>query len=108
MMRQYAMTLVVLLWLTAYVAAADSWPEFRGPTGQGHLEKGSLPIEWSKTKNVAWKIEVPGIAWSSPVVADERVYLTTAVMLAGSSDYSLRALCLDARDGRTLWNEEVF
>src|SRR5947209_19434800 len=77
---------------------AEDWPEFRGPTGQGIARADGLPTEWSATKNVAWKREIPGLGWSSPVIVAGRVYLTTAVPAAGSKDLSLRALCLDAKD----------
>ncbi len=53
-------------------------------------------------------MEVPGSGWSSPVVVAGKIYLTSAVAIAGSEDLSLRALCLDARDGHLIWNKEVF
>ncbi len=87
---------------------ADDWPEFRGPTGQGIAQADNLPTVWSATKNVAWKQEIPGLGWSSPVIVAGKVYLTTAVPIPDSKDLSLRALCLDAKDGKILWNEEVF
>ena len=45
--------------LTAPVAAED-WPQFRGPTGQGHSSERGLPVEWSETSNIVWKTPVPG------------------------------------------------
>lgn len=89
-------------------AATDSWPEFRGPTGQGISAATRLPTEWSATKNVAWKQAVPGTGWSSPVVAAGRIYLTTAVTDAGSKTPSLRVLSLDAATGSKGWETEVF
>lgn len=86
--------------------AAD-WPEFRGPTAQGLAKDDKLVTEWSDTKNVAWKKEIPGSGWSSPVLVGGKIYLTSAVAGKGS-DLSLRALCLDAREGKTLWDNEVF
>jgi outer membrane protein assembly factor BamB len=56
---------------------ADAWPQFRGPTGQGVAE-GNLPLSWSETENVRWKTPLPGRGWSSPVVADGKIWLTTA------------------------------
>jgi outer membrane protein assembly factor BamB len=102
-----AVCAAVLLGLPA--GAAD-WPEFRGPTGQGLAADASLPAEWGPTKNVVWKQDVPGKGWSSPVVVAGRVYLTTAVPLGDGKkpDQSLRALCLDAKDGKVIWNEEMF
>ena len=96
--------------LAAAPARADDWPEFRGPTGQGIVRDGSLPVEWSRTKNVAWTQQIPGRGWSSPVVADGRIYLTTAVPVPGSrtNDQSLAALCLEARTGKVVWEREVF
>ena len=47
----------------------EDWPQFRGPGGQGHSTEHGLPVEWSETKNIAWKVPVPGRGWSSPVVA---------------------------------------
>ena len=97
---------LALTLITAHAADAD-WPQFRGPTGQGLSEATGVPVEWSDSKNVAWKVEVPGKGWSSPVLSKGRLYLTTAV---GDSTIgiTLRALCLDAADGRTLWDTEVF
>ena len=87
--------------------AADDWPQFRGPTGQGISDAKDVPAEWSDTQHIAWKVEVPGKGWSSPVLSHGKLYLTTAVGDAGSG-VSLRALCLDAKDGHTLWDTEIF
>ena len=105
----YVLSLAGLLcWLVG--ASADDWPEFRGPTGQGHAAAKDLPVEWGKDKNVAWTTPIPGLGWSSPVVVGGRVYLSTAVSVKGSSkgDQSLRATCLDAGSGKILWDKEVF
>jgi outer membrane protein assembly factor BamB len=89
-------------------ASAEDWPEFRGPDGQGHYAGKGLPLEWSTTKNVAWKQAIPGLGWSSPIVLNGRVYLTSAVPIPGVKDQSLSATCLDAATGKTLWATEVF
>ncbi len=89
------------------VAGETEWPQFRGPTGQGLSRATNVPVTWSATEKIAWKIEVPGRAWSSPVVAGGRVYLTSAVTTTGG-DPTLRALCFDAGDGRVIWDTEVF
>jgi outer membrane protein assembly factor BamB len=104
--QAYAVSVVLFLFFASLVHA-DDWPEFRGPTGQGLVTKGTLPTTWNQVKNVAWKQEIPGKGWSSPVVAGGRVYLTTAVPGDGG-DQSLRALCLDTAKGNILWNQEVF
>jgi outer membrane protein assembly factor BamB len=110
-MKRCLFVLLVLGGLfSALVVRAENWPEFRGPTGQGIAGQTNLPLEWSATKNVAWKAPIPGAGWSSPVVFEGRVYLTTAVPVAEGKkgDQSLRALCLDAGSGKLLWDEEVF
>jgi outer membrane protein assembly factor BamB len=106
-MKRCSLALIAVLLGAALAVAADAWPEFRGPTGQGHY-KGTLPTEWDKTKNVAWVQTIPGVGWSSPIIVDDRVYLTTGVPIPETKDYSLRAVCLDAKEGKILWNEEVF
>jgi outer membrane protein assembly factor BamB len=83
----------------------QDWPEFRGPTGQGHSTEQNVPVEWSESKNIAWKTAIPGLGWSSPVVSGGRVWLTTAT---GERDVSLRALAFDADTGKELVNVEVF
>ena len=80
--------------------AVTDWPQFRGPDGQGHSSERGLPLEWSETKNVAWKVPVQGRGWSSPVVAGERVWLTTAT--PARRDTSLRLMAFDLDTGRTL------
>ena len=49
-------------------AASLPWPQFRGPDGQGHSVAKNIPTEWSETKNIAWKMPVPGEGYSSPVI----------------------------------------
>lgn len=90
-----------------FLVAAD-WPEFRGPTAQGIVPNGPLPLHWSPTKNVVWKQAIPGKGWSSPIVVKRRVYLTTAVPSDDTKDLSLRALCLDASTGKPLWDQAIF
>jgi outer membrane protein assembly factor BamB len=102
-------TVTVGFW-TVRTAGAENWPEFRGPTGQGIVRDGALPIEWGKDKNVVWKQSIPGTGWSSPIVYEGRIYLTASVPTkdGAGSDQSLAALCLDAKTGKMLWEKEVF
>ena len=64
-----------------------------------------MPLNWSEGKNIAWKTPVPGVGWSSPVVADGRVWLTTAIEQRG---ISLRVLAFDVATGREVVNVEAF
>ncbi len=93
-------------------ARGEDWPEFRGPTGQGISTAKGVPTRWSPTQNVVWKSAIAGSGWSSPVVIGELIYLTTAVPVGGAdtpeADRSLRVVCLNARDGKSVWDKEVF
>jgi outer membrane protein assembly factor BamB len=94
------------------VLAGQDWPQFRGPTGQGQAEARGVPLQWSETQNVKWKVPVEGRGWSSPVVAQGRVWLTTSVELPASGrqreGLSLRALAFDAATGKRVVDVEVF
>jgi outer membrane protein assembly factor BamB len=94
--------------VTAAQAAETEWPQFRGPTGQGLSRAVNVPVEWDAAKNVAWKVELPGRGWSSPVLAKGRLYFTASLADAATAEVTLRAVCCDAGDGHVLWDAEVF
>ncbi len=91
---------------------SSDWPEFRGPTKDGHSDAVGLPVAWSKVRNVVWKTALPGKAWSSPIVVGSRIYLTNAVAAKNEANprdaRSLRVLALNAADGKVAWDTEVF
>lgn len=94
---------VVLSAMLAAAAMAE-WPQFRGPSGQGQSSATGLPLQWSESENMAWKAAVPGIGWSSPVIAGGEIWLTAAA----ERGRSLRAIALDQETGRVLRDIEVF
>src|SRR6266403_3918093 len=103
--------IVILLALIASASCAIAdWPEFRGPTGDGHAAgTGSakvigLPLRWSETENLKWKTEIPYRGWSTPVVKDGQVWLTTAT----EDGHDFFAICVDAETGKVRFNEKVF
>ena len=63
-------------------AAERNWPQWRGPHATGISTTANPPTEWSETKNVRWKVEIPGRGSASPVVWGDRVYVLTAVPTA--------------------------
>ncbi len=97
-------------WLAmAAVAAAGAradWPEFRGPTGDGHAgpQAAGLPLRWSETNNVRWKTEIPLRGWSTPVIMGGQVWMTTAT----PDGHDFFALCVDAGTGKLVFNEKLF
>src|SRR5262245_1335892 len=100
------MKIVLFILMTAVSSFGQDWPQFRGPTGQGHSDQRGLPVEWSESKNILWKSPVPGLGWSSPVVAGGRVWLTTAVEVLDTAA-SLRALAFAMESGKEVVNVEV-
>lgn len=97
----------VLLLLLALPVQAD-WPQLRGPRANGHagVLVVDVPLKWSEEENVAWKVPVPGLGHSSPVIRGEQIWLTTAI--AKEESESLHALAFNVNDGKLLHNVELF
>lgn len=77
-------------------STASPWPQFRGPSGQGIAQAKDLPLEWGEGKNVAWKTPIHGKAWSSPVVLNGQVWMTTAT----ADGKQLSVVCVGLADGK--------
>jgi len=103
-MLRYLLSLCVIA-TTAIPAAALDWPEFRGPTDQRHSQETGLPVEWSETENVTWKVAVPGQGWSSPAISSGKIWMTTA--LTDDRGASLRVIAFDEATGDLLIDSEV-
>lgn len=93
---------LVLLCLSSSTLAGD-WPAWRGPTGQGHCDEKGIPVTWSDTENVKWKVPLAVQGNSTPVVWGNKIFLTQAN--TGGSQRSL--LCLAREDGKLLWQQDV-
>ena len=103
---QRTLAIVLLQLLAASVARAD-WPDFRGPTWDGHVtgtNAARLPLHWSETNNVIWKTPIPHRGWSTPVILGQQIWLTTATV--DGRDFF--AVCADATSGKIIFNERVF
>ncbi|KLU07663.1 serine/threonine protein kinase afsK [Rhodopirellula islandica] len=74
------------------ITSADSWPQFRGPRGDGIVTEGNPPVEFGEDNNRTWKTELAGKAWSSPVIADGTIWLTSAVEIIPSEEERLELL----------------
>ena len=95
---------ILLFFACAPSLLAQDWPEFRGPSGQGHSGERGLPLTWSESQHVKWKVAIPGKGWSSPAIQGDRIWLTTAT----EEGKSLRAICVERNTGTILQNIEVF
>jgi outer membrane protein assembly factor BamB len=109
-MRRVAFAIAAFLVLLTVTASAENWPAFRGAAGGvGH---GPTPTTWdvAKSVNVAWTTPIPGLAISSPIVWDDRLYVTTAVPLAPprARDFRTRhvwkLLSIDRATGKLVWS----
>ena len=104
--------------LVAQQPAADRfWGQWRGPSMAGVSSTANPPVEWSETKNIRWKIEIPGRGTASPVVWGDRVYLLTAVPVGvtGAASHEPRGgveprvahrfvvMAINRRDGKIVW-----
>src|SRR5258706_811628 len=81
---------------------ADEWPMWRGPKLDGHSQEKNLPVKWSGSENLAWKVAVEGKGHSSPIVLGDRIFLTTAI----ENEQKRMLLCLSRIDGKPLWEKE--
>ncbi|HEU4386579.1 MAG TPA: PQQ-binding-like beta-propeller repeat protein [Blastocatellia bacterium] len=119
-MKKQATTIIILALVTT--AAGQNWPSFRGDHASGTADGASTPTAWDGEKgvNILWKVPIPGLAHSSPIVWGNRVFVTTAVSsnpkpafrpgLYGDVDsdtdlskHSWKVYCIDKLSGRTIW-----
>ena len=84
--------------------AAENWPQFRGPEGNGHAAATALPTQWSETENVVWKTAMHDKGWSSPVIWGNQIWLTTA----GADGHEFFALCIDKATGKIVHDIKLF
>lgn len=100
-----ARTTLSILVLFTFVAAtrADNWPAWRDPRGDGVCNERNLPLTWSATENVRWKVALPEPCNSTPIIWGDRIFLTQ-----GLDNGKRRALlALDRKDGKKLWQQEL-
>lgn len=113
-------------------AGAASWPQWRGPSGQGVSEETKLPSEWTATKNIKWKTAIPGRGHSSPIVWGNRIFLTTAIegevvpgakavkhmdgdkeyvhpdSIGANKKHQFQVIALDRKSGKIVWSQTAF
>jgi len=97
-------SLVVILISIVPATAGDNWPEFRGPSGDGHSDAIGLPITWSEAENIRWKTAIHDKGWSSPVIWGAQVWMTTAT----ADGRRLYAICADRESGKIIHDIHLF
>lgn len=129
MLRILVVLILVLLVSATVAGRAEDWPQFRGLGGQRQAVGASWPLRWSEQENIAWKVPISGRGWSSPVVSDQQIWLTTALETAATvevtkrtlerkgkdvpspqvaSHLTLKAICVDRASGRVLHDVTLF
>ena len=93
---------LVLGWALLAAAAEPQWTRFRGPNGCGISETATIPATWTE-RDYRWRVELPGIGFSSPVLWEDRLYLTSTI----EEQTTLFVLCLKTSDGSVLWKQPL-
>lgn len=102
--REQVAACLVFIFLGTLSANAENWPGWRGPTGDGISAEENLPLEWDgESKNLLWKVPVPGEGYSSPIVWGDRIFVTAC--LPDSQERVL--MCLSTESGKVLWQQTV-
>jgi len=94
---------VAALAVLAASAFASEWPSWRGPRRDGVSDETGIPIRWSQTENILWRVPIPGKGHSSPIVWGDRIFVTTCE----KKQEQRILLCIDRRDGKILWRRVV-
>jgi len=103
MMKRHLLTAIFLLAGLHWIAQAGNWPAWRGPHGTGVADETNVPLDWSAEKNVAWKTAMPGPGNSTPIVWEDRIFVTCP-----TDNGKLRSLlCFDRDDGQLGWAKTV-
>jgi outer membrane protein assembly factor BamB len=122
-MTMRRLLMLVLAVTTTAVLTADEWPQFRGPSAGVAPDDPALPDTWSATQNVMWKVPIPGLGWSSPVVWGDHIFVTTVVnstaqdppkpgfylgdWAASPAPHKWMVYDIDFRSGKVRWEREV-
>ena len=99
-----ATSLFLALTLMASANAGQDWPQFRGPSGDGHSDAKNLPLNWSESENITWKVPVHGRGWSSPVVVGSQVWMTSAT----PDGRQLSVIVVDKKSGKVLFDKKLY
>jgi outer membrane protein assembly factor BamB len=97
-----ALSFVWVALLSGAAAHAENWPQWRGPFFNGSTTESNLPTQWSKTENVAWATPLPGQSGATPVVWEDRIFVSSP-----DEQKRLLLLCLDRKTGQVRWQKVV-
>lgn len=98
----YRMTSTIILLIAVNPLLADNWPAWRGPRGDGVCDEKGLPLNWSATENVRWKVPMAEPCNSTPIIWGDRIFLTQGL----DKGKKRAVIALDRKDGKKLWQRE--
>lgn len=101
--RFLSVIIAILSFISHDFAQAENWPNWRGPRGDGTSSNTNLPVKWDSTTNVLWKIPVPGVGHSSPIVWEDKLFTLTAK----PEIQEKLLLCFDTKNGKLVWQATV-
>jgi outer membrane protein assembly factor BamB len=96
-------TVLTFLFLITASAQAGNWPQWRGPHFNGSTDEKNLPSSWTRTENIAWSVDLPGSSAATPIVWEDRVFLSGV----DKAEDKLQAMCFDRTSGELLWQHNV-
>jgi outer membrane protein assembly factor BamB len=99
-LKAYSVVLILLLIPSTQASSADNWPQWRGPENTGVAASGNYPVEFSESKNLLWKLKLPGLGCSTPVVWGEQIFVTCGI--EGQDG----VVCYDF-SGEELWRKQL-
>src|SRR5262245_12879641 len=100
-MRSCRSLIALALLFVCHAISAQEWTRFRGPNGTGVSEATTIPVKWSDA-DFNWKVEIPGIGHSSPVVWGDKIFLLSA----DPTTAARHVLCYSTKDGQKVWQKD--
>ncbi len=99
--------IIATLFLAVAPLGAEDWPQWRGPSRNGVSTETNLPVTWSKTENVVWKLPLPAWSGSTPIVSSGRIFLNVADDLKSTEAVTLHLWCVDRDSGAIVWRRPL-
>jgi outer membrane protein assembly factor BamB len=118
--------IIGILLIISSCSAGNNWPQFRGPDGNSISAESGLPVEWGNDKNILWKSKIPGKGWSSPIVWENKIFITTAYQdkepqptelenrdpgsnrTMPDKDFRFEIYCMNKSTGEVIWKETAY
>jgi outer membrane protein assembly factor BamB len=98
-MKKTSLIALFLLTTVAVGTSADNWPHWRGPSHNGVSDETNVPLKWSTTENVHWKLPLPGRSGSTPIIWGDRIFINV------TDGERIELWCVNRRSGQVMWKK---